>query len=168
MTDDKGKGKKRETSDRPLTTLADMQFIRSYSAQPTSALQKFDAWFSSRTLELLDFEHSFLTNAKLYVMADHLFLSELQILALHYLQYSLEKIQPLNPESLQMSNVVRLIDYVYEHTAKATTGEHLMRRLVSEYAALQFTNFKGDEVQQLMAKGGDFIPDLMQKLQTGW
>lgn len=153
-----------EIPDRPLTPLADLRWSGYHSIRNTSQAEEFEHWLSGQP-EILDYEHTLLTNAKLYVMADYFLLSELQNLTLHYLRSSLLKIKPLIPESPQMSNVAHLIEYVYEHTVEHTTGENPMRKLVSQYAALQFAYLKGGEIRQLMVKGGDFVPDLMKKVQ---
>ncbi|KAL9615062.1 MAG: hypothetical protein Q9167_000485 [Letrouitia subvulpina] len=151
--------------DRPLTPLSDLTWSGDRSIQTTSQAEEFKLWsgFSIWKPTMLDYEDTLMTHAKLYVMADYFLLSELQNLTLHRLRSSLLTLEPLIPESQQMSNVVHLIDYVYEHTVEPIIGENPMRRLVSQYAALQFTNFKGDGIRQLLAKGGDFVPDLMEK-----
>ncbi|KAL9042097.1 MAG: hypothetical protein Q9214_003888 [Letrouitia sp. 1 TL-2023] len=153
--------------DRPLTPLSDLRWSAGHPIRTTSQAEEFKLWpgFIIWKPEMLDYEDTLMTHAKLYVMADYFLLSELQNATLHQLRSSLLTIEPLIPESRQMSNVAHLIDYVYEHTVEPTIGENPLRRLVSQYAALQFANFKGDEFRQLMKKGGEFVNDLVEKVR---
>lgn len=83
-------------------------------------------------------------------------------MAYHRLLGILENLQPITPDSNLRFHVVQLLGYVYAHTQDS---EDRMRKLVSQFVALNFTAMQGvKEMKEVMSRGGQLVVDLMPKV----
>ncbi|KAK3178035.1 hypothetical protein OEA41_000167 [Lepraria neglecta] len=62
-----------------------------------------------------------------------------------------------------VSNLVKLISYVYVNTDSLVSEEEPLRELVTTCLAQNFRHFEGEEVGELMEQGGDFVLDFWGK-----
>ncbi|KAL9598172.1 MAG: hypothetical protein Q9219_004669 [cf. Caloplaca sp. 3 TL-2023] len=119
----------------------------------------------------LDFEATFLTHAKLYVMACFYRLPTLQNMAWQRLRSVFISIKRPNPGTPVIDNLAILISYVYFHTGVHSPGvEEPLRMLVTAFAAMHFTQLKGARWNELMhsTEEGDreFMGDFLAKVQV--
>ena len=115
--------------------------------------------------ELLATKRAFtlLQHSKLYVLAHYLQFTELEAEAYFHIKAILDLFQELPPNLL--GYILQLIRHVYEHTDTLVNSKEPLRELVSTFAAKFFHAFQGDEVKELMGKGGDFVIDVLEKVQ---
>lgn len=112
-----------------------------------------------------DFKKALLSHAKVYALAHYKSVNLLRILALKRLLATLSRISPIQPNSHITLNIIDLINYVYSHTDYLASSEEPLRKLVSQFAALNFTAlYTKDEMAEFIAEGGDFVKDLMGKV----
>ncbi|KAL8861008.1 MAG: hypothetical protein Q9178_002521 [Gyalolechia marmorata] len=104
-----------------------------------------------------------LQHSRLYVLAHYLELTDLKNLAIASIESITESIKELNPQLL--SNIVQLIQYVYISTDTLVNSKEPLRELVATFAAKWFHVFEGNAVKALMEEGGDFVVDVMHKVQ---
>lgn len=107
-----------------------------------------------------DFEDVFLAHAKIYALALKLGIKALRSLALRRLLETLTGIGPVKPHMPVIGNFVDLARYTYSRT---NSPEDPLRRIVSQFAALNFTVLQTKQMRELMSEGGDFPGDLMEK-----
>lgn len=116
-----------------------------------------------------DKQHAILTgftllqDAKVYVIAHYLELTDLKNLALAAVQNVIDSTSAMRPKLL--SNIVELVKYVYNHTDTLVSTKEPLRELVATFAAEWFHVFDRDGVKELMSKGGDSLIDIMEKVQ---
>lgn len=157
------KGHRSVTDLTPISSAKyDLPEVPSRKSNGEAFLERYHS--SSKDSQTLDWEDPLLTHAKLYVMANCFLLQPLQNMALHRLKATLLLIGKPLSESLTVTNLTALIQYVYAHTDRLRKKEEPLRQLVTTFAATHFTRFKGDDFTQLMCDGGDFVTDLMLKL----
>lgn len=112
-----------------------------------------------------DYKETLLSHAKVYALAHYKSVNLLRSLALKHLIATLSRISPIQPNSHITLNVIDLVNYVYSHTDSLASSEEPLRRLVSQFAALNFTAlYTKDEMAEFISEGGDFIKDLMTKV----
>lgn len=112
-----------------------------------------------------DYKEVLLTHAKVYALAHYKSVNLLRSLALKRLLMTLSRISPVQASSHIALNVIDLVNYVYAHTDALASTEEPLRRLVSQFAALNFTALHTrDEMAEFIAEGGDFVKDLMAKV----
>ncbi|KAL8927881.1 MAG: hypothetical protein Q9172_001181 [Xanthocarpia lactea] len=104
-----------------------------------------------------------LQHSRLYVLGHYLELTELKNLAIASIESITESVKELNPQLL--SNIVQLIQYVYDSTDTLVNSKEPLRELVATFAANWFHAFQGNAVKALMEEGGDFVVDVMHKVQ---
>ncbi len=107
--------------------------------------------------------YTLLQHSRLYVLAHYLELTELKNLAIASIERITESVKELNPQLL--SNIVQLIQYVYLSTDTLVNSKEPLRELVATFAAKWFHVFPGNAVKALMEEGGDFVVDVMHKVQ---
>lgn len=110
-----------------------------------------------------DFEEVFLAHAKVYTIARTFEIEALCILALQRLLRTLVNIGPVPPGSALVGNFVELARYAY---ATIPGAQDPLRNLVSQFVALNFTSMQTQEMRKLMKGGGDFVGDLMEKVNV--
>ena len=113
--------------------------------------------------QAMDAGDSLLPDAKVYVLAQYLELIGLKDLAFEYIEYVMNSTTELDAK--KMSKMLHLIGYVYTHTDTLVNSKEPLRELIATLAAKWFHNFQGDEVKELMGKGGDFVIDVVEKVQ---
>lgn len=111
------------------------------------------------------YKEALLSHAAVYALARYKAVDSLQILALKRLTMTLSRISQILPGSRLPLGVVDLVKYVYSHTDALRSSEEPLRRLISQFAALNFPALQtGAEFVELMSEGGDFVNDLMAKV----
>lgn len=153
----------RQYTSRPLTPLSKclhMSLPQDQDSPETDAakLEKFDP-------SCYDYKEALLSHAKVYVLAHYKSIDSLQTLALQRLLMTLSRINPINPYSHIALNIVDLVSYVYSNTDNPANSEEPLRRLISQFVALNFSALQTkEEVMELMGEGGDFVKDVMSKI----
>lgn len=111
------------------------------------------------------YKEALLSHAAVYALARYKAVDSLQILALRRLTMTLSRISKVLPDSSLPLGVIDLVKYVYSHTDALSSTEEPLRRLISQFAALNFPALQtGAEFVELMSEGGDFVNDLMAKV----
>lgn len=111
------------------------------------------------------YKEALLSHAAVYALARYKAVDSLQILALRRLTMTLSRISQILPDSSLPLGVIDLVKYVYSHTDALSSTEEPLRRLISQFAALNFPALQtGAEFVELMSEGGDFVNDLMAKV----
>ncbi|KAL8861007.1 MAG: hypothetical protein Q9178_002520 [Gyalolechia marmorata] len=135
----------------------------------SSQAQEFDKWAGCQPpmSHQLNYEATFLTHAELYVMACHYMLGDLKNLSWQRLRSVLITVSAPPAGSTVMGNVATLISYAYKHTSYDPGCTEPLRKLVTTFAALNFVNFRGFKVDELMMSqevtDREFVLDLMLK-----
>lgn len=112
-----------------------------------------------------DYKEVLLVHAKVYALAHYKSVNLLRSLALKRLLMTLSRISPVQNSSHIALNIIDLVNYVYAHTDALASSEEPLRRLVSQFAALNFTALLSrEEMAEFIAEGGDFVKDLMGKV----
>lgn len=112
-----------------------------------------------------DYKEALLAHAKVYALAHYKSVNHLRSLALKRLLMTLSRLSPVQTSSHIALNIIDLVNYVYAHTDALASTEEPLRRLVSQFAALNFTELVSkDEMAEFIAEGGDFVKDLMGKV----
>ena len=60
--------------------------------------------------------------------------------------------------------LAEVIEFVYQNTPASGEDEELMRKLLSQFAAINYTTLSHDKFEVLFTHGGDFALDLARKL----
>ncbi|KAI4200144.1 MAG: hypothetical protein LQ350_004105 [Teloschistes chrysophthalmus] len=129
----------------------------------------YKKWRDGRNLTGMDFEAPFMTHAEIYMMACHYLLDQLKNMAWRRLRSVMCNVGVPTPESPVTSNLMELIEYVYEETGGSIdTGDEPLRNLVSTFATLYFPAINGPALIKLMRlptqPSEDFVIDLTDKL----
>lgn len=107
----------------------------------------------------------FLAHAKVYALAQLQGVRALQNMALQRLSAVLVTIWSVDHGSHLVQNIVELLDYVYTHTNTPADTEEPMRKVVSQFVALNFPALQSEEAMRtIMKQGGDLVGDLMEKV----
>ncbi|KAL8927880.1 MAG: hypothetical protein Q9172_001180 [Xanthocarpia lactea] len=135
----------------------------------SSQAQEFDKWagHQPRMSNQLNYEATFLAHAELYAMACHYLLGDLKNLAWQRLRSVLITVSAPPAGSTVMGNVATLISYAYKNTSYEPGCTEPLRKLVTTFAALNFVDFRGLKVDELMMSkevtDREFVLDLMLK-----
>lgn len=112
-----------------------------------------------------DFENVLLAHAKVYALANYKSIDKLCTLALKRLSLTLLKLHPLQPASHILMNIVDFASYVYTNTDCLSNSQEPLRKLTTQFIALNFGVFQTESrAVELVAQGGDFVTDLMCKI----
>lgn len=123
------------------------------------------SWLESVNTVEFDFEETFLAHAKVYTLAQYKSIVALKVLAHKRLSQTLLKLHPLGRNPHLAANITTLSAYVYAHTDSLTSSEEPIRRIVSQYVALNFAAWQADpQAEQMMCDGGDFVKDVLRKI----
>ena len=131
-----------------------------------SQAEKFDRWVGHQCwkADQLDYEATLLAHAEVYVMACRYMLAELKNLSWQRLRSILMGIGNISAASPVIGNLVTLISYAYKESSNEPNCTEPLRQLVTTFAALNFTDFRGSEVDELMMStelsDREFISDL--------
>lgn len=121
-----------------------------------SAAERFTAKYFDPTEH--DFEEVFLAHAKIYTLALQLEIDTLCTLALQRLLRTLVNINPVDLTVAR--NFVELARYTYSST---NSIDDPLRRIISQFAALNFTSLQAKEMDELVRGEREFAVDLMRK-----
>lgn len=145
---------------RPLTPL-DQCLPRSPPVNQNTDAERLECFAPDQH----DYKSALLSHSTVYALARYKAVDSLQVLALRRLMMTLSSISPIRPDSRLPSGVIDLVKYVYSHTDALNSSEEPLRRLISQFAALNFPALQtGVEFAELMSEGGDFVNDLMVKV----
>lgn len=150
--------------DRPLTPL--WQLYESPVADQGQD-NKLDRFFYNLDPSKHDYQCALLAHAKLYCLAQYEEVEALEGLTLQRLLKTLMPLRPTESSPHLATNVVQLLKYVYRHTKPPgpASGEEPMRRIVSQFAALNFPALQGTEdMKGVIQEGGEFLNDVLNKV----
>lgn len=123
------------------------------------------AWLERVDTAKFDFEETFLTHATVYTLAQYKSIAALKSLAYGRLSRTLLKIHPLGRNPHLATNIISLATYVYANTDSLTSSEEPLRRIVSQYVALNFERWQAEPAAvHMMCTGGDFAKDVLGKI----
>lgn len=154
---------------RPLTPLDQcldptLRRVREKDVTEGKEQQQFGPFTSGRPR---DYKAVLAAHAKVYALAQYKDIVALKALSLERLLVTLVSIHS-NESCLDdhiAASIVELLEYVYSHTDSPGESEEPMRRVVSQFAALNFQALQsGAQMGELMREGGDFVKDLMGKV----
>lgn len=112
-----------------------------------------------------DFEEVLLAHAMVYALAHYKSVEALKTLALKRLLLVLTKLNPIERASHISMNLVSFASYVYDNTDSLTHSQEPLRRLTSQFLALNLAAFQTEpRAVELVGKGGDLVKDLMGKI----
>lgn len=148
-----------ETRPRPLTPLENLdQDDGSGACQDIAE----DSYYTAYPQGTHDYHDVLFAHAKVYALAQYLHVDSLVSMAYQRLSIILGGLQPITPFPHTARSVVELLRYVYAHTEE--TGDR-MRKLVSQFTALNYPAVEGTaEMEGLLRGGGQLVVDLMQKV----
>lgn len=112
-----------------------------------------------------EFKEALLSHAAVYALACYKDVDSLQLLALRRLAMTLSAISPIRVDARLSMGIADVVKYVYSHTDALRSSEEPLRRIVSQFAALNFPALQAKaEFAELLSEGGDFVNDLMAKV----
>lgn len=155
---------------RPLTRLEDLTWNGCRALEKSTEAEEYDQWMGHQLWrpDELDYENTFMTHAKLYVMACFYLLDALKNMSWQRLRSVLISIGKPSPRTPVIGNVMTLIHYVYQETGDHSTDEEPLRMLVTSFAALHYTNLEGTGVKNLLLSAEEtdreFVVDLFEKV----
>lgn len=159
-----------ETQSDTTETRFDTTEIRSGSPRPLTPLSHFDLGSENQPSENLgpsvcDFGEVLLAHAKVYFLAQGQKVDALWRMAYKHLLSTLQAIGSVEPGWKVGSNIVDLLRYVYSRPLLADAPEEPLRKLVVQFAALNFPALQErSEMAELMREGGSLASDLMDKV----
>jgi hypothetical protein len=103
-----------------------------------------------------------LAHARIYTFAQCHFVAELQEFSLQRLTQALKYIDCTQAHAV--SDVTPLMDYVYSNTLNHESREEPIRKLVSQFAAIHYTDLMTGEFEEVFSRGGDFTLDVARKI----
>lgn len=149
-------------TDRPLTPLEDC--IRS-SLPPQRELQTDAAKLGGFDPTQHDYKEALLSHARVYVLAHYKSIDALCTLALRRVLITLSAINPVQPNSHISSNILHCARYIYDNTDCLTRSEEPLRRVISQFTALNLLALQtSEDFMDLMRGGGDFVSDVMPQV----
>lgn len=125
----------------------------------------YAAWLENVDTTEFNFEETLLAHATVYTLAHYKSIEALKALAHGRLSHTLLKLHPFRHNLHLAGNIAILASYVYANTDTLTSSQEPMRRIVSQYVALNFEAWQVNPVaEQMMCRGGDFVKDVLQKI----
>lgn len=122
-------------------------------------------WLERVDTENFDFKELFLVHATVYTLAQFKSIAPLKALAHSRLSRTLLKLHPLGRNPHLATSLVSLATYVYANTDSLTSSEEPLRRVVSQYVALNFARWQEEPAAvQMMCTGGDFVIEVLGKI----
>lgn len=112
-----------------------------------------------------EYREPLLAHAAVYALACYKDIHPLQCLALRRLVMTLSAISPVRGNARLPPGIIDVVRYVYAHTDALRSSEEPLRRVVAQFAALNFPALQTKpEFAELLTEGGDFVTDLMAKV----
>ena len=112
--------------------------------------------------ESYSYQAPLLTHAEVYAFADYHGLLGLQQLALQRTVQTLRKIECSAAYAAQ--ELSEVIKFIYDNVPAKGDDEDPMRKLLSQFAAINYTSLLHGSFRALYVRGGDFTLDLGKKL----
>jgi hypothetical protein len=103
-----------------------------------------------------------LAHARVYVFAQYHLVAQLQTFSLQRLTQALRYIDCTQAHAV--SDVTPLMEYVYKNTPSHVSRAEPIRRLVSQFAAIHYTDLMTGEFEKFFGEGGDFTLDVARKI----
>lgn len=150
---------------RPLTPLKNLS-IDDGSIIPILSDRRSDEQRLARTKKIkCDFKEPLLLHARLYVLAKSHSIISLKALAYMRLFTTLLAMDGLEHGSHLLANIADLSRYAYENTHAPISSQEPLRKLVSQFIALNFEAWQTyPEGVRFMSQGGDLVTDVMGKV----
>ena len=146
--------------ERPLTPISSCLTVGLPKEHQTSEAgifaQDLFPYNSHRYKEVL------LAHAHLYTFALHHQIKGLQDLSLQRLTQVLTRIDCRQPHAA--SEIAALIQHVYRDTLPLICSKDAARKLVSQFAAINFDELVHEDFETLLEDGGDFVLDTSRKV----
>lgn len=152
-------GRALEAPIRPLTPLSECFPDGPDPLQKLSAAETFAAKYFDPSEH--DFEGVFLAHAKVFALAWEFDVETLQKLAVQRLLRTFINIGSFQSDWPVASNFVELARYSY---CGNNPGDNDLRKIVSQFAALNFTALQTDEMKVLIEQSGGFARDVTGKV----
>lgn len=112
-----------------------------------------------------DFGQILLAHAKVYALANYKGIDALRALALKRIFLTLARLHPLQSASRSSMSIVDFAIYVYANTDQLSRSEEPLRKITSQFLALNLAAFYTEpQAVELLAQGGDLVKDLMSKI----
>lgn len=103
-----------------------------------------------------------LAHARVYVFAQYHLVAQLQTFSLQRLTQALRYIDCTQAHAV--SDVTPLMEHVYKNTLNHESREEPIRKLVSHFAAIHYTDLMTGEFEKFFGGGGDFTLDVARKI----
>jgi hypothetical protein len=146
---------------RPLTPISKCLNIESpVEAYKTAAGMFEDASFPYANHYYLG---PLLAHARVYSFAQYHLLPSLRTIALQRLTQVLRRMDC--SETHAIHEISELIRFVYDHTSTTGTDEEPLRKLVSHFAAINYTCLMKGEFEEQICQVGDFAVDLGRRVR---
>lgn len=112
-----------------------------------------------------DFGQILLAHAKVYALANYKAIDALRELALKRVFLTLARLHPLQSASRSSMGMVDFASYVYANTDHLSRSEEPLRKITSQFLALNLAAFYTEpKAAELVAQGGDLVKDLMSTI----
>lgn len=170
-----GNTESRPDGDRPLTPFVECM-RRSLPPCPVDAMTDGQRLERFNPAEY-DFGEALLAHAKVYALANYKGIDVLRAFALKRMFLTLARLHPLQPASHISVNIVDFASYVYANTDPLSSSEEPLRKMTSQFVALNLVAFQTESrAVELVAQGGDLVRDLISKIcrvlpgpeEVGW
>ncbi|KAK4694953.1 hypothetical protein P7C71_g2709, partial [Lecanoromycetidae sp. Uapishka_2] len=153
---------------RPVTPLLNLHFPPTTSMSKYSSAETFTAWKQScqPRKNSLSYEATLFAHAKLYCLADYMLLPDLQALTWRRLQSTLDFIDHFTARTPVVTDLVKVVKYIYANTSRPASGEEPLQKLISTFIALnigEFDDGRLGDVRAVFDQGGDFAVDVWEK-----
>jgi hypothetical protein len=145
---------------RPLTPLGKCVGLSPVAVVRNTAGGDFECEnFPSSTYS---YHEPLMVHAQIYSFAKHHSVLVLRNLALQRMTQTLRKINCSAEHAKE--ELSEVIAFIYDNVPEDESEEDPMRKLLSHYAAMNYTSLLGGNFQELFTQGGDFTLDLGEKL----
>ncbi|KAL8669765.1 MAG: hypothetical protein Q9168_005659 [Polycauliona sp. 1 TL-2023] len=101
--------------------------------------------------------------SKLYALAQYLEMADLKLQAWQDIRDTLDLLLEAFPRGLDY--IIQLIRHIYATTDSLNSSDEPLRSVVARFVASGFPAFQGEDAEKLMEEGGDFVVDVMRKVQ---
>lgn len=141
------------------------QCVRDISWKDTEPLPTDAEWLATVDAVQFDFEKTLLAHAAVYALASNKAITPLKGLAHGRLSHTLLKLHPFGRNRHLPGGIARLAKFAYANTHPGLDTEEPLRRIVSQYVALNFAAWQAHPVAvKMMCAGGDFVKDGLEKI----
>lgn len=103
-----------------------------------------------------------LAHAQVYTFAQYHLVSQLQTFALQRLMQVLMYLDCTQPHTV--SGILPVMEHVYSNTVELKSHEEPLRKLLSQFVAIHYTDLMTGDFEELFGKGEDFTLDVARKI----